>query len=134
MVVQTCPYCGVYVEQSTAVQEFDEHEPPYNLSNAGESSIPASPFANLQGQASQDTSSQTAEVTAVIIDDAKSVLLPIAFLVAGSVFFLFGLAVALFSEEGVLTLSWKGEYWFAYLFGGLACLLFGWRALQGVDK
>lgn len=132
MVVQTCPYCGVYVEQTAAgVHEVEEHEPPYSYNSQG-GAIPASPFA-IADETVQDSQSHSSGVAAVALNDAKSVLMPVAFLLAGSVFFLFGLVVALFAEEGTLTLSWNGEYWFAYLFGGIAFLLFGWRALQGID-
>lgn len=135
MVVQTCPYCGVYVEQ-TAAQDTTEHEPPYSLFGQGrnDSPIPASPFASADELATQASHAQAPNVASVVLQDTKSVLLPLTFLLAGSVFFLFGLVVALFSEEGTLTLSWNGEYWFVYLFGGIACLLLGWKSLQGIDE
>lgn len=136
MVVQTCPYCGVYVEQTAQAQthEVEDHAPPYSLNAQSNTSIPASPFALHTDESTHNANIQASEVAAVALNDAKSVLLPITFLLAGSVFFLFGLVIALFSEEGTLTLSWNGEYWFAYLFGGVACLLFGWRAIQGIDE
>ncbi len=125
MVVQTCPYCGVYVEQTAPGVQTDEHEPPYHFKASGDMSIPASPFASEEDLSHQNAISTGSEATTVALNDAKSVLFPVLFLLTGSVFFLFGLVIALFSEEGVLTLSWNGEYWFAYLNRG-PCLPTFW--------
>jgi len=56
------------------------------------------------------------------------------FLLSGSVFFLFGLALMLFSHDGLLVLEWDANFWFIYLAAAFPMLFFGLRALSKLEK
>lgn len=67
-------------------------------------------------------------------DELKRIIIPLSMLLSGTVFFLFGLALFLFSKKGVFILQWNGAYWYYYLAFGFLALLFGWKALSGVEE
>ena len=67
-------------------------------------------------------------------NDLKEIVLPLLLLSAGSVFFLFGLVLFLFSSDGILTLEWNGHLWYAYFIISLPLTLFGWHTLQKFDN
>ena len=66
-------------------------------------------------------------------DSLKRVILPLSMLLSGTVFFLFGLALFLFSRQGVFILQWNGAYWYYYLAFGFMALAVGWKALSQVE-
>jgi hypothetical protein len=51
-------------------------------------------------------------------------------LLPGIVFFLFGLVLLLFSEEGVLTLSWNQNLAVFYFLASLPLMYIGWKAIN----
>jgi hypothetical protein len=67
-------------------------------------------------------------------EDLLVVLKPMAMLLGGMVFLLFGLALFLFARNGVLTLNWNGSWWPFYLVTSLPMLFFGWRSLHEIDE
>ena len=94
---ENCPYCGVYLSPSVGEEGMQEQieelfDPPYRINEEGRSDVPTSPFpveANLQ---------LAEEVRG---NDLKKIVLPLSMLLSGTVFFLFGLALFLFSRQGV---------------------------------
>ena len=67
------------------------------------------------------------------LDSFKSSLMATTLLLAGSVFFLFGLVLALFSHQGVLTLQWDGSIWYVYSALSVPLLIIGWRSLMKIS-
>lgn len=129
---ENCPYCAVYLgpapnENGTSK---DILAPPYRLVESEEDTIPSSPYSD----ASEESTSEEETDFSVAKSDMKDVVLPLGLLSAGSLFFLFGLVLYIFSENGVFTLSWNGEYWYYYLVMAFPMLFVGWRALQRTDS
>jgi len=131
-----CPFCGVYLSPSTTIEAPEQHEnaysAPYNASgNAMGLNAPPPPYQqetddSLQNEALNQSTSNDSE-------DMRSIIISLSTLLAGSVFFLFGLVLLLFSRNGNLILQWSGEYWYIYLCGGIFMLLLGWRTVQQLD-
>lgn len=137
---ETCPFCGVSVVGLSSDISPVTPTPPYKLVNpAHESSIPVSPFAVAEegvaeeGENEADDQLPESEAEAVDADDdSKHVVLVLTLLLAGSLFFIFGFALLLFSEEGYLSLHWSSGYWFIYLLLALPMLFFGFRFLHAL--
>ena len=51
-------------------------------------------------------------------------------LASGSVFFLFGIILFLFADDGKLTLQWNGEYWIYFFSLSFPIFFLGWKYLQ----
>lgn len=131
---ENCPYCGVYLspsEEGAAEEEMEElFSPPYRMDQRP-SDIPPSPF----GVKSEEvTSMHVAEEMKHGSDELKRIIVPLSMLLSGTVFFLFGLALFLFSKKGVFILQWNGAFWYYYLAFGFAALIVGWKALSRVEE
>lgn len=61
--------------------------------------------------------------------DVENPLAALLLLLPGSVLFLLGLSMILFSGDGYLTFKFKSKFWYFYLVGSLPLLLLGYRAL-----
>jgi len=143
-----CPYCGVELPAENSANETgDALQPPYRLVNtmSGDGTAPASPFGSTTGFFSPEATQEESEETPIAEkptpepttqdtskDHVKQVAIPLAALLSGSVFFMFGLVLLLYSKEGVFTLHWNGNMWPYFLFSSLVLLFFGWRTLQNV--
>lgn len=64
----------------------------------------------------------------------KKELFPLLFLMLGSILFLFGVVLFLFSQEGVLTLQWKEDQAGYFLLFAFPLLVFGWLFLQRLEN
>lgn len=64
----------------------------------------------------------------------RTIMTPMLLLLGGTVFFLFGLALFLYSKDGVFTLHWNGDAWPVYLVASLAMLFFGWKSLHTLEE
>jgi hypothetical protein len=129
-------------ESSTMARGF---EPPYRLVSPGgepgvnpeapyASHLRAKEFAVTDQEWSDATSSDEARAQVGLqVDSVRAVMMPLTMLLAGSVFFLFGLVMFLFAQNGVLTLRWNANYAFIYLLSGVPLLYYGWVALSSVD-
>ena len=134
---ENCIYCGVYlhpekediqedqVDSATAplytpVEHEDEDYEPHYHTEEDEKIVYEEIHAekNRQGTSSEDI---------------RGVILPLAFLLAGSIFLLFGLILYFFSKDGVFVLKWNANYWFIYLLVAIPLLYIGWRTLQYFD-
>jgi hypothetical protein len=136
MAEETCPFCGVSVVPATLEGVNPLFAPPYAMGAAVSSRVPPSPYE------SEDASSYSAENAAAksdeenagpAVDNFKRTVISIALLLTGSVFFMFALALAFFSHNGVLTLQWESAYWYVYGLVAIPMVFFGWRALGKVD-
>ncbi|MCH9633936.1 MAG: hypothetical protein S4CHLAM7_06700 [Chlamydiae bacterium] len=150
-----CPYCGVdLTEKEKEEASFEE----INVSEALEAESPQDmvveehpkveieddyanpPFQDLIEDVEQEVIQETnweaiaAEEKEPDLDNPLASLL---LLLPGSLFFLFGLALFLFSEDGFLTFRFNAKYWFCYLMGSCFVLYLGWRSLfpaRGVSR
>jgi membrane protein implicated in regulation of membrane protease activity len=51
----------------------------------------------------------------------------------GSIFFLFGVVLILFSQNGTLTLQWQGQDGIYFLLFAIPLIIFGWKFLQQLE-
>ena len=130
---QNCPFCAVYLgpaPNDAGERKDDILAPPYKIVDSHESeSLLATPYAMNESEKAVPLPTETAEG-----NDIRKVALPITCLSGGLVFLLFGLILYLFSSNGVFTLTWNGSYWYFYLAVAIPLLVFGWKALQQLDK
>lgn len=137
---ENCPYCGVYLNPlsigGSDQQSNSLFAPPYKFSDDEDLEVPASPFADEKIEKIPAAISQTAlkDVVQSKDEDLKSVILPLVFLLSGSMLFLFGTALLLFSNKGTFTLSWNASYWFCYFILSIPFLFFGWKALDHLSN
>lgn len=130
-----CSYCGVYLSPSTTVdlpeKGDDTYSPPYSAGRSETGFTPQPPYQQRADESLQSEALQHAPAEET--NDMRSVVLSLSTLLTGSVFFLFGLVLLLFSRNGNLVLQWSGEYWYIYLCSGILMLLIGWRVVQRLD-
>jgi hypothetical protein len=129
---ETCPFCGVTVVPAFLEGAAVEFAPPYATRVENEFDIPKSPYGFDEEKQPAQQQKEPQEALSMQ-DEFKRTALSVTFLLCGSVFFLFSLALGLFSHNGIFTLQWNAEYWFIYT--GLALPLFfvGWRFLMKLD-
>lgn len=142
--LSNCPYCGVDVSKAPNAPQLDA---PYQgfaspfQSAPEQEGIPRPPYANFFSQeaAVSEDEWNTAlgeEVEERIPEESeessssKREMIALLLLLPGVVFFLFGLALLLFSSGGVLTLKWNQSFAYFYFIGALPLLYLGWRALR----
>jgi hypothetical protein len=133
---ENCTYCGVYLSP-TPIGDEDQYEdddvpaPPYRMDNSkGVHEVPAAPYHTH----ADESVSADALPSGGDVQQMKTVLMPLSLLLSGSVFFLFGLVLLLFSSNnGVFTLQWNANLWPLYFILGVGMLFFGWRTLRHLD-
>lgn len=140
-----CPYCGVDLthaqEEEGENNPFQGFENPFQSSSYVDESIPKPPFAGVLNQdipvseeewhqsLNEEGESSKKEEEHVPLTTRRE-MVALLLLLPGVVFFLFGLALLLFSSNGVLTLEWKQNFAFFYFLGAIPLLVLGWRALR----
>ncbi len=140
LAVDQCTYCGASLKeganpkQAKKKQGVDPLAPPYAmLQEAKPAKAPQPPFEGLGKRVVEEEEDVVSEEN-VNTSDSTTVFSSLLFLLGGSVFFLFGLVLWLFSQNGVFTLNWNGDYWYVYLSSGLALLGLGCKVLKGLDE
>ena len=138
-----CPYCGVDVE-SREEEELAEAEPPFRFENvaAREAEVPSpaySPSADSSVISDEEWSSALDEEEVQEISEQQrgrllDEVIPMAMLLSGAVFFVFGFVLWLYAGQPVLRLEWETAYWPAYLLPALPLLYFGWKRLEDLDE
>jgi hypothetical protein len=147
---ETCPYCGVSVVPASLDGGEESVQSPFqalfsNYQTDIPADIPPSPYAvhkdftseTFERQEFKKEPEEEEEESEAISEPSsegfKKGFLAILFLLAGSMLFLFGLTLALFSNKGVFTLSWDASFWFVY--GGLSLplLFLGWKLLSHLE-
>lgn len=124
---ENCPYCAVYLNPNGEESANELFDPPYNLEEPEEESVPPpSPYTTttVENVASASIPNDVQKPLEKN-EDIKSAFLPLTLLLSGIVFLFFGMALMFFSRNGVLTLRWDGTYWFVYVFLGAALLTYG---------
>ena len=136
---ETCPFCGVSVIPAFLEGASVEFAPPYSSHDEKDLAIPKSPFAGHEefeeSEHADLKAAKDSEEGDVNVDEFKRVAIAVTLLLSGSVFFLFSMALGLFSNNsGLLTLQWDGSYWYVYTALALPLLLLGWRSLMKLDS
>lgn len=134
---ETCPFCGVSVVPAFLEGTNNSYAPPYAIGSTHETAVPRSPYDPIPDDedASADPVSliKGKDAAEPAADEFKSTILAVTLLLTGSVFFMFGLVLALFSHDGVLTLRWDGAYWYIYTALAIPLFFFGWRSLSHLE-
>ena len=132
---ETCPFCGVSIIPASLDGQGTNFSPPYKLVGGSESSIPPSPFFTKDKASTEEPSDSSSEDSDSdpSIDGFKRFFMATLLLLSGSIFFLFGLVLCLFSHNGIFTLQWDGTLWFIYSGLSLPLLLLGWRSMIKLD-
>jgi hypothetical protein len=139
--IAQCPYCGVDLTQPPS-QGAHSLFKGFGVSpqNKTQQEIPQPPYA--QG-AKQEMSVTKEEWDAAMHEEkkgskpdeelapaTKKEMVALLLLLPGVVFFLFGIALIFFSDDGVLTLSWNQNVAYFYFLGAAPLLYLGWRAFR----
>lgn len=122
---ENCPYCGVYLSSSTLINNENSIYIPSN------SQIQE----KIDNQASEDneasiTHGESIDQEEALLPNQGSGILAMSLLLIGSIFFVFGLILLVFSKEGVLTLQWNASYWYVYSAIAALSLIVGWKSLK----
>lgn len=136
--IDNCPYCGVYLH-ATEVEDDSNWNPSY-LPSSKTAEIP-SPLYQMQAESrisKQEMEEDLDEPTSplpwkLLLAQLKKDIFPLLFLMMGSVFFLFGIVLLLFSQEGTFTLQWQESDGMYFLFFAIPLIGFGWMFLQQLD-
>ncbi|HEV8052297.1 MAG TPA: hypothetical protein VGP47_07375 [Parachlamydiaceae bacterium] len=133
---ETCPFCGVSVIPAFLEGAGAEFAPPYSNHSVSDFGIPKSPFAMNDENVEAESPTATKEIddTEPLLDEFKRVAIAVTLLLSGSVFFMFSMALGLFSHNDILTLRWDGSYWYIYTVVALPLLFIGWRSLMKLDS
>jgi cation transport ATPase len=142
-----CPYCGVYLHREEDREEDFEsdeesvppHSPPYDFAShqKQDTTIPTPPYPSQQepGVRIDPKNGSKKEASWMKTStDWPRVMIPLVLLMAGSVFLLFALFIALFSQNGFLTLSWSVNTWIVFAVAAFPMLYLGWRSLRQLKE
>lgn len=143
--IDNCPYCGVYLH-ANELEEDSSWNPSYRPSSKTEE-IPTPIYQSQEGGDEEESSEQdihyekespekgsTPILSSELFTELKRDLFPALFLMTGSVFFLFGMVLLLFSHNGTLTLQWEWSSSFYFLGLAFPLIGFGWRYLQQLGE
>lgn len=133
-----CPYCGVELtssEQNHSETPItpDTHE-PHSASSEADFVPPYQSFEEEELTPTDEEWEEAIHEVPLTENTDCETLKPLILLLPGSIFFILGLALFLFSDEGVLTFHFNGKYWFVYLFASLPLLYLGLKLLFPVKK
>ena len=137
-----CKFCGVYLSPLDPDDEEDDKKtslfaPPYRVGESKEEEqIPASPFLAQKSLAEPQMKEAIPPEVNTNIEVPSAiypVVMPLVLLSIGTVLFLFGMALVMFSNNGVLSLQWSSDYWFIYFLIAIPTMLLGWKFLQQQD-
>lgn len=118
-----CPYCGVYLHpDEIQTPKDDDHtfSPPYRL-----------PIADEQHEQEKEEAAVIAPCTQSSFADF---LKPLLTILLGSTLSIFAIILYLFNHNGVFTLQWNADIWYAYLIVSLPLLWYGWRSMPAADS
>ncbi len=136
--IDNCPYCGVYLH-APEEEEDSNWNPSYHSSKTED--IP-SPLYQIQPDVEEIQEKQDRAIS----DEPKHAMklslfallkrdiFPILFLMMGSIFFLFGVVLMLFSQNGTFTLQWQESDGLYFLLFALPLIGFGWMFLQQLES
>ncbi len=137
--IDNCPYCGVYLH-AEEMEEDSTWNPSYRAQKNNDE-IP-SPLYQIKPPLNEDIEEEPEVQEELskpvnlnhLYSQLKNDVFPILFLMMGSVFFLFGVVLLLFSQNGTFNLQWQesdGLYFFLF---ALPLIGFGWMYLQRLES
>jgi hypothetical protein len=135
--IDNCPYCGVYLHADEVIEEDSTWNPSY-LPTSKTEEIP-SPLYQIKPEIEQNLKEDVIKGESKTLSwsnlytQLKRDIFPILFLMMGSVFFLFGVVLLLFSQNGTFTLQWKENDGLYFLLFAIPLIGFGWMFLQQLD-
>lgn len=133
-----CPYCGADLSEEEQSEEdlfeevFEEEQDEQAHLNQEdlEEDLSRPPFHSLVQDEEEELLEEEEEVVKKEAKgDLENPLASLLLLLPGTLFFLFGLALILFAQDGFLVFRFSAKYWFLYLVGSWPLLYFGWRSL-----
>lgn len=135
--VEHCPYCGVYLH-GVEINDDPVWNSSYQIPSTKNEEIPSPLYQikpDIQQNIDEDDDSNVDNKTKPfawnpLFDQLKQDLFPILFLMMGSIFFLFGIVLLLFSQNGTLTLQWQESHGLYFLFFAFPLIALGWKFLQ----
>lgn len=133
-----CPYCGADLTEHEKKNEEWEEEELVESKEEDQEDLGPAPFQDLLEEEERLDLVEEEEAwekpEKKSDPDLENPLASLLLLLPGTLFFLFGLALFLFSKEGVLTFQFKSKYWFVYLLGSWPLLYLGWRSLFSLER
>lgn len=131
---ENCSFCGVYLSPLESDEDKNSlFSPPYRLQEVEEEAdVPPAPYATAHVEAV--AASQPIPEEPLVKEPSsytleQRTLFSLSLILSGAVFLIFGLALLLFSRNGILTLSWDATLWFLYIILAIPLLVFGCRYL-----
>ena len=118
-----CPFCGAELLEESVF----ETPPPYTPSDEEEFGLP-------ENEAQEEEAEEEWESDPVEAGDVSNPVLTLFLLIPGSVLFILGLALFLFSSEGKLVFEFSSKYWFLYLLLAWPMLFWGFRSLKSAPS
>lgn len=134
--IDNCPYCGVYVH-AAEIAEDSSWNPTYYHSKTEQihSSFHEEEEKGEKEQLKNPSYSLPLPFSwKFLFSQLKKDVFPSLFLMTGSIFFLFGTVVTLFSHEGFFTLQWQSSYGYYFLFFAVPLIGFGWKYLHELES
>lgn len=133
--VDNCSYCGVYLHP-TQDELFSPQWSPSQIHHEPQDKSINDLEHNEKDHSHSDTPDYAFHSLGIhdLMSFLKKELFPLLFLMLGSIFFLFGIVLFLFSQDGVLTLQWKEDHAGYFLLFAFPLLVFGWLFLQRLEN
>lgn len=136
--VDNCPYCGVYLHAEEIEEDSNWNSSPSFSSRKEEIPPPLYQIQttiekeNIQEEATPANSCNSTTWHALFAQIKQDVF-PLLFLMMGSVFFLFGIVLLLFSQNDTFTLQWQKSDGIFFLILAFPLVGFGWMFLQQLE-
>jgi len=139
--IDNCPYCGVYLH-AEEIQDSTTWNPTYR-SDTEEEETPSPLYPidsklkqdlNQQDESGADSDSDEPTAWSQVLSQLKRDVFPTLFLMMGSIFFLFGVVLLLFSQNGTFTLQWQEKDGLYFFLSSAPLLIFGWIYFQRLDS
>ena len=130
-----CPYCAADLSDyacDKAKEKKNLSESMDNVRGYVQSEIEHPPYQSSYGHFEEIPKTKELSSKEYEIKEEKDLENPLAtllLLLPGSVLFILGLSMVLFSADGYLTFKFKSKFWVAYLVGSLPLLFLGYRTL-----
>lgn len=134
--LDNCPYCGVYVQGALSGETNSIWNPSYRPEENSSEEVHVPPYQiQIENDPLEEikTDNSSPSQFQLLFNQLKKELFPTLCLMAGSTFFLFGIVLFLFSENGKLTLQWEASDALYFLIFSIPLSLFGWKFLQEID-
>lgn len=133
--LEKCPFCGVDLSNANPSSDKKNFTSPYASAMAATSQeVPPPAYSGFNFQATdkewKEALAQDEKKEKPDAPEEKKEMYALLLLLPGIVLFLFGIALLLFSNEGMLRLEWNQNFAYFYFVGALPLLALGYKALK----